>query len=99
MSRSSLTNIHLYVAALFAPVLIMMACSGGLYLLGIQGNVEESSIELPANAEFNFKSATLEKDVADILLAAGEPHEFEYTKGRGTSLITRPTSRQSYKLD
>ncbi|MFK7978210.1 MAG: PepSY domain-containing protein [Halioglobus sp.] len=98
MSRSFLTNIHLYIAALFAPVLVMMACSGGLYLLGVKGNVNETAIELPADTEFNFKSPTVEQDLADLLAAAGEPHAFEYTKSRGSSLITRPTSRQSYKL-
>lgn len=98
MSRSFLTNIHLYIAALFAPVLLMMAFSGGLYLLGIKGSVEETVIELPADTTLNFKSATLKQDVANILAAAGEPNKFEYTKGRGNSLITRPASRQSYKL-
>ena len=41
MSRKTLMTIHLYLAAFFTPMLLIMAVSGGLYLLDIKGNMEK----------------------------------------------------------
>ena len=44
MSRKLLINIHLYLAAFFTPVLLIMAISGGLYLMGIKGSYTEQQV-------------------------------------------------------
>jgi len=98
MSRSLLINVHLYLAAFFAPVLLMVACSGGLYLVGVKGNVSETAIDIPAGTELNFDSSTIDQDVARLLAVAGEPDQFEYIKRRGGTMFTRPTSRQHYQI-
>jgi uncharacterized iron-regulated membrane protein len=41
VSRKTLVTIHLYLAAFFAPILLIMAVSGGLYLLDIKGSMEK----------------------------------------------------------
>ncbi len=37
--RSLWVKVHLYVAAFFLPMLLVMATSGGLYLLGVTGSI------------------------------------------------------------
>ncbi len=98
MSRSVLINIHLYLAALFAPIVLMLAFSGGLYLLGVKGNVETTNVQISADTQLNFDSTTLEADVQTLLNGAGVTHEFEYIKRKGSVLYTRPTSREHYQI-
>ena len=35
--RATIIKLHLFVAAFFAPILLMVAVSGGLYLIGSKG--------------------------------------------------------------
>jgi len=89
---------HLYIAAFVAPVFILMAISGGLYLLGIKGSVTKTPLELPADATLDFSNNDLEGDVSALLAAKGVKHRFEYLKQSATSVVTRPTSRISYEV-
>ncbi len=98
MPRSLLINIHLYLAALFAPIVLMLAFSGGLYLLGVKGNVEQTAIQIPPDATLDLDSSRLEDDVQALLSNAGINHEFEYVKRKGSELYTRPTSREHYQI-
>ncbi|MFK7731623.1 MAG: hypothetical protein AB8B48_08380 [Pseudomonadales bacterium] len=98
MSRSVLINIHLYLAAVLAPIVLMLAFSGGLYLLGVKGSVEETDVQIPADTQLDFNSTTLQSDVQTLLGNAGVSHDFEYIKNRGTALFTRPTSREHYQI-
>jgi uncharacterized iron-regulated membrane protein len=98
MNRSFWIKAHLFAAAFFAPVLIIIATSGGLYLLGIKGSVKESTVPTPAGASLNLDSDTLDADVTRLLADAGITHEFEYLRAGGNSLTTRPTSTTYYVL-
>lgn len=98
MPRTLLINLHLYVAAVLAPILLMMAVSGGLYLLGYKGEVSQTAVSTPAEAQLNLDSGSLQQDVAQLLAAAGVSHEFEYIKRKGNVLYTRPTSREHYQI-
>lgn len=98
MNRSFWIKAHLFAAAFFAPVLIIIATSGGLYLLGIKGSVEETTVLTPAGASLNLDSDTLDADVARLLADAGISHEFEYLRAGENSLTTRPTSTTYYVL-
>ena len=91
--RKILVLAHLLLAGFMAPVFILLAVSGGLYLLGNKGSVTTQDISLPANATLDFKSATLRDDVDVLLKEAGIDHKFEYVKNRGTMIELRPTSR------
>ena len=68
MSRKLFVTLHLYLAAFFAPVTILVAVSGGLYLIGNKGEVEQVQIH-QADVVIDTGSASLKQDV-DALLAA-----------------------------
>lgn len=99
MRRSLWIQAHLWLAAFFAPALLLMAISGGLYLLGIKGTVDATPVTLWAGATLDLDSADLEGDVRRLLTAAGVDHSFEYLKLDGSTLTTRPTSRVYYVLE
>ncbi|MCW8878117.1 MAG: PepSY domain-containing protein, partial [Kangiellaceae bacterium] len=69
MSRKLLINIHLYLASFMAPILIMIAVSGGLYLMGFKGSVESSSVYKGTLEEFNQNAEDLESEVTRLLSA------------------------------
>ncbi len=91
--RKLLINLHLLFAAFMAPVFILLAVTGGNYLLGNKGSVSSEPVALNAGAALDFKSATLKSDVEAIISANGIDHTFEYIKNRGNLIQTRPTSR------
>ena len=96
MNRKLLVNLHLYFAAFFTPAVLLVAVSGGLYLVGVKGTVTQQSI-YKGSAAIDGSSPSLRADVAKLLTAAGvESYTFEYVKVRGDTLYTRPTSSDHY---
>ena len=73
-----------------------MAISGGLYLLGIKGNVTEIPVSLVPGVSLDLAASDLEAAVRQLLTEAGIEHRFEYLKREDGALITRPTSRVYY---
>lgn len=99
MNRKLLITVHMYVAAFFAPAVLLVAISGGLYLAGVKGNVEHETIYSSSETTIDNKSASLEADVAALLAKAGvETYSFEYIKVSGVTLYTRPTSSDHYLI-
>lgn len=97
MNRKLLITLHLYLAAFFAPTVLLVAISGGLYLAGIKGTVEQETIFTSTDITIDSQSASLDADVAALLVAAGiEAYSFEYVKVSGENLYTRPTSADHY---
>ena len=97
MDRKLLITIHMYLAAFFAPAVLLVAISGGLYLVGVKGQVEQEAIYSSDNVTIDSKSASLNADVAALLADAGvEGYSFEYVKVSGANLYTRPTSSDHY---
>ena len=96
--RSLWVKVHLYVAAFFLPMLLAMATSGGLYLLGVKGSVDSTPVSLSATQTLSADSGTLDNDVRELLNASGIIHDFEYIKVSGSTFITRPTSSDYYEL-
>ena len=99
MSRKLLITIHLYLAAFFAPILIITAISGGLYLLGLKGSVEKKLVYTGAATEINVNAEDMKLEVSNVLSKAGIDADFEYVKGGGDFFFTRPTSKQHYVLE
>ena len=95
-SRSFWATLHLCVAAFLAPVVLLMAISGGLYLLGVKGNVTEIPVPLAPGASLDLATPDLKAAVRRFLSDAGIEHRFEYLKRDGGTLTTRPTSRVYY---
>lgn len=87
---------HLCTAAFLAPVVLLMAVSGGLYLLGIKGKVTETPVDLAPGASLDLAAADLEDAIRQLLADAGIEHRFEYLKRDNGTLTTRPTSRVHY---
>ncbi len=98
ISRRTIVKIHLYLAAFFAPALLLVAISGGAYLAGIKGQVQTTPIPLPADVSLDFDSPSLEDDVRALLQAQGLRTNFAYIKNRGNVLQLRPTSRKYYQI-
>ena len=96
MNRRFWIKAHLFAAAFFAPTLTIIAISGGLYLLGVKGSVNETAMPLPVGAALDLNSQTLEQDVRALLNNAGVKHNFEYLRADGNTLTTRPTSNTYY---
>lgn len=92
--RKLLITAHLLFAAFFAPIFIMLAITGGNYLLGNKGKTTSAPITLPAGAALDFSSNALQADVTALLKNAGIDHDFEYIKNRGSKIQLRPTSRK-----
>jgi len=100
MQRKFVLKIHMYIAAFFAPAVLLVAISGGLYLTGVKGKVDQETIYRSEAAAIDVESATLSEDVTAVLAKAGvADYEFEYVKVKGKKLYTRPTSSEHYIID
>lgn len=91
--RKLLITLHLLFAGFMAPAFILLAVTGGAYLLGQKGEESKTAINLPAGTVIDLKSSTAEADIRALLKSANIDHDFEYLKNRGTTAQTRPTSR------
>jgi uncharacterized iron-regulated membrane protein len=99
MNRKTLITIHMYLAAFFAPFVLLVCISGGLYLVGVKGEVQQESIYSQPGVALDTKSPGLKADVDRLLALAGvEGYDFEYVKVKGETLYTRPTSREHYVI-
>ena len=91
--RKLLVIFHLFAAGFMAPAFLLVAVTGGAYLLGQKGQETKVALKLPASTVIDLKSPTAEDDIRKLLASANIDHDFEYLKNRGTTAQTRPTSR------
>ncbi len=84
---------HLWFAGFLAPAFLLVAVSGGLYLLGNSGSFKSEPVPLPSGATLNFESPRLDADVRALLASADIDQSFEYIRNRGAVIQLRPTSR------
>ena len=99
MARVLLIKLHLYCSAFFAAAIILVAVSGGLYLIGIKGTIEQTPVGTIATGQ-QLSQDPSETNVQAALASLGvSDFEFEYVKQKGSQLITRPTTRDFYTLD
>ena len=99
MARAVLIKLHLYLSAFFSAAIVLVAVSGGLYLLGIKGSVDQTevgSLDSGAALLADPSHAAVEAALATVGVTG---FEFDYVKTKGTQLITRPTTRPFYTLD
>jgi hypothetical protein len=100
MNRNTLITIHMYLSAFFAPMVLLVAISGGLYLIGIKGSVERTELATIERAPLDTSSEQLPAEVSALLAEAGvSDFDFEYVKVKGDTLYTRPTSREHYVIE
>ena len=99
MARALLIKLHLYCSAFFAAGIILVAVSGGLYLIGIKGTIEQTLVgTLTTGQQLSQDPSEANVQVALASLGVAD-FEFEYVKQKGSQLITRPTTRPFYTLD
>ncbi len=99
MSRKLLISIHLILAAFFAPILILIGVSGGLYLIGEKGHFEKQEIYKGDLAGYDFSNKDRASQVRTFIKAQNIDHEFDYIKGGSDFAITRPTSKEHYLFE
>tara|TARA_Y100001001_G_scaffold125102_1_gene123544 strand:- start:558 stop:1100 length:543 start_codon:yes stop_codon:yes gene_type:complete len=99
VQRKQLITIHLWLAAFFTPAILLMAITGGLYLLGIKGSVDTEQVAQLPGEKLAFNKGE-EKPRFDALLQQAGINDFSYSyvKDRGREAMTRPTSRTYYIL-
>lgn len=104
MNRAVFITIHMYLSAFFAVFVLLVATSGGLYLLGYKGSVSKvpvySSTGDPGLEAVLADADALDSAVAELLARAGvSGYSFDYVKVKGSTLYTRPTSRAHYVIE
>lgn len=104
MNRSLFISIHMYLSAFFAVFVLLVATSGGLYLLGVKGTVAKEPVYTGLDASALTTAlddpGELKRAVADLLAEGGvDGYDFEYVKVKGSTLYTRPTSRAHYVIE
>jgi hypothetical protein len=99
MTRTLLIKLHFDCSAFFAAAIVLVAVSGGLYLIGIKGSIEQTPVGTLATGQQllqNPSKATVRAALASLGVA---DLEFEYVKQKGSQLITRTMTRSFYTLD
>jgi hypothetical protein len=91
--RKKIMLLHLIIASLITPMVLLVSISGGLYLSGYKGAVTSVDVDLPPTTLLDFKSKDLEEDIRRLIKSAGIEHDFEYLKVSNSAIQTRPTSR------
>ena len=99
MTRALLIKLHLYCSAFFSAAIVLVALSGGLYLIGIKGTIDQTRIGLAGSGEQLLAEPSIEAVQAVLTEVGVTDFEFDYVKQKGSQLITRPTTRPFYTLD
>ena len=99
MARALLIKLHLYCSAFFAAAIVLVAVSGGLYLIGIKGTIERTPVGTLATGQQLLQDPSKSNVQAALATIGVSDFEFEYVKQKGSQLITRPTTRSFYTLD
>jgi len=97
--RKLLVTLHLIFAGLLTPAFLLLAITGGNYLLGNKGSFEKTPITLAAGSSVDFGSDTIRDDIIKLLADNNVEHEFEYVKNRGKTIQLRPTSRKYIEMN
>lgn len=94
-SRSWMVQIHLILASLFLPFLLLMPVSGTLYLLDIKGDQAKEEAFVVEDPVPQDKSEH-EAFFRDQFRKQNIDFDFEYIRSTETDFIFRPTSRVYY---
>ena len=82
MTRTLLIKLHLYLSAFFSAAIILVAVSGGLYLIGIKGSIEQTTLGTVSSGQQLLQDPS-EAAVQAALTSLGvSDFEFEYVNRR-----------------
>jgi len=71
--KFNLFKIHVYVGALFIPIILMFLITGGLYTVGIKGDYKSQKFEIPLTSPMEPDLNYLETFVKTILVEKNQP--------------------------
>lgn len=91
-----MVNVHLILAALFMPLLLMMPLSGGLYLLDVKGDQQKTEAFRIPLSEVPADKSVQEAFFRDQFKKQSLDFDFEYVRSTETDFIFRPTTRTHY---
>lgn len=99
MNRKTLVSIHLYLAAFFTPMVLLVAISGGLYLFGVKGSVERTTLTTLEGQTLDMKASDLHTYTTGLLQQAGvEGYQAGSFKTLPDGILARPSTRQHYQF-
>ncbi len=93
MNRKTIFNIHFYLTSFFTPFLFLMAVTGTCYLLGKKGSSTSKLVR-----EGIILSSDKKGQIKNLMNEIDPSYKYEYLKDRGSSIQTRPTTRDYYNL-
>ena len=91
-----MTYVHLSLASLFMPLLLLMPFTGVMYLLGYKG--DQSSVEAFRMAAVSIPADEKAQEAffREAFAANSIDYSFSYIRGGGKEFTFRPTSRVHY---
>ena len=98
MTRIRLKKLHLHFSTFFLAALVLVALSGGLYLIGIKGSVEQQLVGSADMGEALLADPSHARVAAALAAVGVTDIEFDYVNVRGTQLVSRSTTRPFYSL-
>jgi len=97
--RNWLVLAHLFMASALAPAFLLVAVTGAMDLAGIEAELVETELVMPAGVKIDPASTTIEKEVEAVLAANGIAADFESLRVRPELITTRPTSRDFVRIE
>lgn len=94
-SRKLMIQIHLVIAALFLPLMLLMPLTGTLYIWGVRGEDVKAEAFRARGTPPGEREAQ-EAFFREKFREAGVDYDFEYVRGRGRDFTFRPASKLHY---
>ena len=96
--RSTLISIHLILAALFLPLMLILPLSGSAYIFGWHGSATTEELVV-LNEAMPEDEAEREAFFREVFAEHAPGYDFAYMRGRGNSVMFRPTTRTYYTAE
>lgn len=94
-TRKLMIYIHLVIAAVFLPLMLIMPLTGSLYIFGFTGDQEKVE-SFRVQAQVPEEAKEKEDFFRDLFRRQGIDFDFEYIRGTKTDFIFRPATRVHY---
>lgn len=95
-SRKLMTYVHLCLASLFMPLMLLMPFTGAMYILGFQGDQTKTEAFRLPSVEVPDGEADRETFFREAFRNQGLDYDFAYVRGGKNEFTFRPTSRRHY---
>ncbi|WP_160604348.1 hypothetical protein [Pontixanthobacter aquaemixtae] len=86
------------MASALAPAFLLVAVTGAMKLAGVEAELAESDLSIPAGIVIDPDSPDVDQTVIEVLAANDLPTHFESLRVTPDLITTRPTSRSFVRL-